>query len=59
MCGSGYRSSLAASLLERAGRTEVVNVRGGWGAYSQRHCTEPDAQDLFCQELFDRMPAAA
>ena len=59
MCGSGYRSSLAVSLLERAGRTEVVNVRGGWGAYTQRRCAEPDAQDLFCQELFDRMPVVA
>lgn len=58
MCGSGYRSSIAASLLERAGRTDVVNVRGGWGAYSRRQCAEPDAQDLFCQELFERMPAA-
>ncbi len=59
MCGSGYRSSIAAGLLERAGRGDVVNVRGGWGAYSQRQCAEPDAQDLFCQELLDRMPVAA
>ena len=59
MCGSGYRSSLAASLLERAGRRNVVNVTGGWAAYSQRRCAEPDAQDLFCQELFDRLPVAA
>lgn len=59
MCGSGYRSSIATSLLERAGRKEVVNVKGGWSAYSQRRCTEPDAQDLFCQDLFDRMPVAA
>jgi glyoxylase-like metal-dependent hydrolase (beta-lactamase superfamily II)/rhodanese-related sulfurtransferase len=59
MCGSGYRSSIAASLLERAGRSDVVNVRGGWGAYSHRQCAEPDSQDLFCQDLFDRMPAAS
>lgn len=59
MCGSGYRSSIGCSLLERAGRTEVVNVRGGWAAYSRRQCTEPDSQDLFCRELFDRMPVAA
>jgi hydroxyacylglutathione hydrolase len=58
MCGSGYRSSIAASLLERAGRRDVVNVKGGWSAYSQRKCAEPDAQDLFCRDLFDRMPAA-
>jgi hydroxyacylglutathione hydrolase len=59
MCGSGYRSSIAASLLERAGRRDVVNVKGGWSAYSQRRCAEPDAQDLFCRDLFDRMPVAA
>lgn len=59
MCGSGYRSSIAASLLARAGRTEVVNVNGGWAAYSRRQCAEPDAQDLFCRELFERMPVAA
>jgi hydroxyacylglutathione hydrolase len=56
MCGSGYRSSIAASLLERAGRKEVVNLRGGWSAYSQRQLAEPDSQDLFCRALFDRMP---
>jgi hydroxyacylglutathione hydrolase len=59
MCGSGYRSSIAASLLERAGRKDVVNVRGGWAAWSERDCPEPDAQDIVCRELFDRMPAAA
>ena len=59
MCGSGYRSSIAASLLERAGRRDVVNVKGGWAAYSRRQCAEPDAQDLFCRDLFDRMPVAA
>lgn len=59
MCGSGYRSSLATSLLERAGRTDMVNIRGGWSAYSQRHCAEPDSQDLFCRSLFERMPLAA
>ncbi|MES2459042.1 MAG: MBL fold metallo-hydrolase [Armatimonadota bacterium] len=47
MCGSGYRSSLAASLLERAGVSNVVNVRGGWSAWTMRPCREPDAQDLF------------
>jgi hydroxyacylglutathione hydrolase len=59
MCGSGYRSSIAASLLERAGRNDVVNVKGGWSAYSRRECAEPDVQDLVCQDLFDRMPVAA
>jgi glyoxylase-like metal-dependent hydrolase (beta-lactamase superfamily II)/rhodanese-related sulfurtransferase len=47
MCGSGYRSSLTASLLERAGVRDVVNVRGGWSAWTTRPCLEPDARDLF------------
>lgn len=55
MCGTGYRSSIGFSLLERAGHTAAVNVRGGWAGYSQRRCAEPDSHDLFCRELFDRM----
>jgi glyoxylase-like metal-dependent hydrolase (beta-lactamase superfamily II) len=31
-CGHGERASTAASLLERAGRTRIVNVRGGLDA---------------------------
>ncbi len=58
-CGGGYRSSLAASLLERAGRRDVVNLRGGWAAYAHRDASEPDSQQLFCQALFDRMPVPA
>lgn len=33
MCGSGYRSTVAASVLERAGRDDVVNVTGGMTAW--------------------------
>lgn len=33
LCGSGYRSSIACSLLQRAGRTDVTNVSGGWEAW--------------------------
>jgi hydroxyacylglutathione hydrolase len=33
-CGSGYRSSVAASLLTHHGRTEVVNVTGGMTAWN-------------------------
>jgi hydroxyacylglutathione hydrolase len=33
ICGSGYRSTLASSLLERAGVDNVVNVAGGMAAY--------------------------
>jgi hydroxyacylglutathione hydrolase len=32
LCGSGYRSSVACSLLQRAGRRDVVNIAGGWEA---------------------------
>jgi len=59
MCGSGYRSSIATSLLERAGRRDVVNVRGGWAAWTERRCAEPDAQDLFCREAASREAAVA
>ena len=33
LCGSGYRSMVAASLLQAAGATDVVNVLGGIGAW--------------------------
>jgi glyoxylase-like metal-dependent hydrolase (beta-lactamase superfamily II)/rhodanese-related sulfurtransferase len=33
MCGSGYRSSIACSLLQRAGRNDVSNASGGWEAW--------------------------
>jgi hydroxyacylglutathione hydrolase len=35
MCEAGFRSSLAASLLQRRGVREVVNVTGGMNAYRQ------------------------
>lgn len=34
-CGSGYRSSVAASLLARHGRTRLVNVLGGMTAWKR------------------------
>lgn len=36
ICGSGYRSSIACSLLQRAGRRGVANVTGGWAAWDAR-----------------------
>ena len=33
ICGSGYRSMVAASLLERVGATEIINVEGGMAAW--------------------------
>jgi hydroxyacylglutathione hydrolase len=34
MCGSGYRSSLASSVLQRAGFARVTNVVGGMTAWN-------------------------
>jgi hydroxyacylglutathione hydrolase len=50
ICGSGYRSSLASSLLERSGRAGAVNVTGGWSAWVERPCVEPDATDVLRRE---------
>ncbi|WP_245890994.1 rhodanese-like domain-containing protein [Stutzerimonas kunmingensis] len=35
-CGSGYRASIAASILKREGFRDVVNVPGSWLAW-QKH----------------------
>ena len=35
VCGSGYRSTVAASVLERAGFEDVVNITGGMAAWGQ------------------------
>jgi 3-mercaptopyruvate sulfurtransferase SseA len=40
-CKGGYRSAIAASLLERAGFEQVLNVTGGFDAWSQ--CRLPAA----------------
>jgi hydroxyacylglutathione hydrolase len=36
VCGSGYRSSIAASLLRMLGRTKVRNMLGGMGAWMRQ-----------------------
>jgi glyoxylase-like metal-dependent hydrolase (beta-lactamase superfamily II)/rhodanese-related sulfurtransferase len=33
-CASGYRSAIACSLLEQAGRTNMIDLVGGYGAWS-------------------------
>lgn len=35
ICASGYRSTVAASVLERAGFRDVLNVTGGMGAWER------------------------
>jgi hydroxyacylglutathione hydrolase len=36
ICGSGYRSSIAASILARSGRRNIINVVGGMAAWNAR-----------------------
>ncbi|MBP1605602.1 MAG: fold metallo-hydrolase, partial [Acidobacteria bacterium] len=35
VCAAGYRSTVAASVLERAGFSSVINVTGGMNAWKQ------------------------
>jgi hydroxyacylglutathione hydrolase len=46
MCGSGYRSSIAASLLLRGGHRRLANVMGGMSAYSETKCSDMAPADL-------------
>jgi rhodanese-related sulfurtransferase len=34
-CAGGYRSTIACSLLQRAGRAQLVDVRGGMAGWEQ------------------------
>lgn len=43
-CASGFRASIASSLLARAGFTDICNVPGSWKAWSAADCpTEKEA----------------
>lgn len=46
ICGSGYRSSIAASLLLARGFARVQSVMGGLGAHQETKCAEWQAADL-------------
>jgi glyoxylase-like metal-dependent hydrolase (beta-lactamase superfamily II)/rhodanese-related sulfurtransferase len=46
ICGSGYRSSIAASLLQVGGFSRVQNVMGGMGAYLETQIPEFQPSDL-------------
>lgn len=46
ICASGYRSSIAASLLLREGYTGLLNVMGGMEAYQEFQCPDWLASDL-------------
>jgi len=34
-CGSGYRASIAASILKGAGFEKVINIPGSWNAWTK------------------------
>jgi len=46
ICGSGYRSSIAASYLQSRGFRRVQNVMGGMGAYAETKCADWQPADL-------------
>ena len=46
ICGSGYRSSIAASLLQQKDFARVQNVMGGMGAYAESQVPEWQPSDL-------------
>ena len=43
ICGSGYRSSVAGSILQRHGFSLLYNVNGGMGAWKSAHYPETTA----------------
>jgi len=43
-CKSGYRSMIACSLLQRAGFTNIINVRGGFDAWQAAGLPSPAAK---------------
>lgn len=46
ICGSGYRSSIAASYLESKGMTRLQNVMGGMGAFLEVDCPRMNPAEL-------------
>jgi hydroxyacylglutathione hydrolase len=46
ICGSGYRSSIAGSILRNTGFSRVQNVMGGMGAYLETALPEWQPSDL-------------
>ena len=54
-CGSGYRSVIAASILQARGYRRLVNVAGGWGAIGKTGLakTEHRCPTKMTQKLID------
>ncbi len=48
ICGTGYRASIAASFLKRAGCEQVTNVLGGMTAY-QEAATPTERRAIVCE----------
>ncbi len=46
ICGSGYRSTIAASLLLAKGFIHIQNVMGGMAAFQETKCADWQAADL-------------
>jgi rhodanese-related sulfurtransferase len=36
-CGGGFRSALAADVLQKMGYTNVTSMDGGWRAWTEKH----------------------
>lgn len=49
VCGSGYRSSIAASLMQAQGFQRLQNVMGGMEAYVEASCPSFEPADLVFQ----------
>jgi len=43
ICGSGYRSSVAASLLQQRGYDRLINITGGMGAWNEANLPTIDS----------------
>ena len=46
LCGSGYRSSIAASILQERGFSRLQNVMGGMGAFLETKCPQMKPAEL-------------
>lgn len=46
ICGSGYRSTVAVSVLERAGFDNLLNVGGGMGAWNEKNLPTHDDEGV-------------
>lgn len=50
ICGSGYRSSIAASLLQAQGVSQLQNVPGGMSDFLEKDCPQMKPADLVFED---------